>query len=61
MDDPPSAGGTRREPGPLRLGTQEFPPTRPLVMAIVNRTPDSFYQPGITWDEGPRWTGWTPW
>jgi dihydropteroate synthase len=41
-----------REPGPLRLGTQEFPPTRPLVMAIVNRTPDSFYRPGITWDEG---------
>jgi dihydropteroate synthase len=41
-----------REPGPLRLGRQEFPPTRPLVMAIVNRTPDSFYRPGITWDEG---------
>ncbi|HEX4256939.1 MAG TPA: dihydropteroate synthase, partial [Streptosporangiaceae bacterium] len=41
-----------RQPGPLRLGTQEFPPTRPLVMAIVNRTPDSFYRPGITWDEG---------
>ena len=41
-----------REPGPLRLGTQEFPRTRPLVMAIVNRTPDSFYRPGITWDEG---------
>jgi dihydropteroate synthase len=41
-----------REPGPLRLGTQEFPPARPLVMAIVNRTPDSFYRPGITWDEG---------
>ena len=41
-----------RRPGPLRLGTQEFPPTRPLVMAIVNRTPDSFYRPGITWDPG---------
>ncbi len=52
MDDLPPAGGTRREPGPLRLGTREFPPTRPLVMAIVNRTPDSFYRPGITWDEG---------
>ena len=22
-----------------------------LVMAIVNRTPDSFYRPGVTWDE----------
>jgi dihydropteroate synthase len=40
-----------REPGPLRLGKREFGPERRLVMAIVNRTPDSFYQPGITWDE----------
>ncbi|WP_300605000.1 dihydropteroate synthase [Trebonia sp.] len=23
-----------------------------LVMAIVNRTPDSFYRPGVTWDFG---------
>jgi dihydropteroate synthase len=41
-----------REPGPLRLGNREFGPERRLVMAIVNRTPDSFYRPGITWDEG---------
>lgn len=40
-----------REPGPLRLGNGEFGPDRTLVMAIVNRTPDSFYRPGITWDE----------
>jgi dihydropteroate synthase len=40
-----------REPGPLRLGEREFGPERRLVMAIVNRTPDSFYRPGITWDE----------
>ena len=33
-------------------GGREFPPERPLVMAIVNRTPDSFYRPGLTWDEG---------
>ncbi len=39
-----------REPGPLRLGASEFPPARMLVMAIVNRTPDSFYRPGVTWD-----------
>ena len=52
MDDRPTRAGGHREPGPLRLGTQEFPATRPLVMAIVNRTPDSFYRPGITWDEG---------
>jgi dihydropteroate synthase len=45
-----SAG--RRDPGPLRLGKSEFGPHQTLVMAIVNRTPDSFYRPGSTWDEG---------
>ena len=43
------SAGTR-EPGPLRLRKSEFPPARTLIMAIVNRTPDSFYRPGITWD-----------
>jgi dihydropteroate synthase len=41
-----------REPGPLRLGRGEFPPEQRLVMAIVNRTPDSFYRPGVTWGAG---------
>jgi dihydropteroate synthase len=41
-----------REPGVLRLGRHAFAPEQLLVMAIVNRTPDSFYRPGITWDEG---------
>ena len=41
-----------RTPGPLRLGAREFAPGRALVMAVVNRTPDSFYLPGLTWDEG---------
>jgi len=40
-----------REPGPLRLGAREFGPGQRLVMAIVNRTPNSFYRPGVTWDE----------
>jgi dihydropteroate synthase len=40
-----------REPGVLRLGRGEFPPGQRLVMAIVNRTPDSFYRPGLTWDD----------
>ena len=40
-----------RRPGVLRLGASEFPPARRLVMAIVNRTPDSFYRPGSSWDE----------
>jgi dihydropteroate synthase len=40
-----------RPQGPLQLGGQVFPPGRLLVMAIVNRTPDSFFRPGSTWDE----------
>ncbi len=35
----------------LRLGDHSFPPEQPLIMGIVNRTPDSFYRPGLTWDE----------
>jgi len=48
-----------REQGTLRLGRHEFEPHRLLVMAIVNRTPDSFYKPGITWEERRRWSGCT--
>jgi dihydropteroate synthase len=40
-----------RAPGPLKLGAREYPPAQRLVMAIVNRTPDSFFRPGVTWDE----------
>ena len=36
----------------LRLGSRSFPDDQTLVMAIVNRTPDSFYDQGATWDEG---------
>jgi dihydropteroate synthase len=35
----------------LTLGQQSFPPQQRLVMAIVNRTTDSFYDKGATWDE----------
>ncbi len=35
----------------LRLGRHEYAPTDRLVMAIVNRTPDSFYDKGISWAE----------
>jgi dihydropteroate synthase len=35
----------------LTLGGRTFGPGTPLVMAIVNRTPDSFYRPGVTWSE----------
>ncbi|HLV57512.1 MAG TPA: dihydropteroate synthase [Natronosporangium sp.] len=34
--------------GPLRLGGRTFAPHELLVMAIVNRTPDSFYDRGAT-------------
>jgi dihydropteroate synthase len=33
----------------LRLGRREFDDDAMLVMAIVNRTPDSFYDHGATW------------
>ena len=55
MDDLAPAGARAesvRAPGALRLGGHAFTPGQPLVMAIVNRTPDSFYRPGVTWDEG---------
>ena len=35
------------------LGSREFDDRSRLVMAIVNRTPDSFYDRGATWDDGP--------
>ncbi len=40
-----------REQSVLRLGKHIFGPGQLLLMAIVNRTPDSFFQPGDTWDE----------
>ncbi len=36
----------------LRLGRHSFTPDQRLVMGIVNRTPDSFYDRGATWDTG---------
>lgn len=35
----------------LRLGRHRFPADQTLMMAIVNRTPDSFYDQGATWAE----------
>ncbi len=34
---------------PLRLGSRTFPDSALLVMAVVNRTPDSFYDRGATY------------
>ena len=36
----------------LRLGTHSYPDDRLLIMAIVNRTPDSFYDRGATYADG---------
>ena len=33
----------------LRLGRRTFTPDDLLVMAIVNRTPDSFFDKGASW------------
>ena len=37
----------------LRLGQREFGPDDRVVMAIVNRTPDSFYDQGATFEDEP--------
>ena len=37
----------------LRLGQRTFGPDDLVVMAIVNRTPDSFYDRGATFDDAP--------
>jgi dihydropteroate synthase len=37
----------------LRLGTREFGPHESVIMAIVNRTPDSFYDRGATFRDRP--------
>ncbi|AIS00357.1 dihydropteroate synthase [Streptomyces glaucescens] len=37
----------------LRLGRRQFDPHEPVIMAIVNRTPDSFYDQGATFRDEP--------
>jgi dihydropteroate synthase len=37
----------------LRLGGREFDAHEPVIMAIVNRTPDSFYDQGATFRDEP--------
>jgi dihydropteroate synthase len=46
-----AGSGSGREQGVLRLGRRDVAPGQPLLMGVVNRTPDSFYRPGLTWDE----------
>ena len=42
--------------GVLRLGQREFGPHEQVIMAIVNRTPDSFYDQGATFQDEPALT-----
>jgi len=42
---------TGRGTPPLRLGPRVFDPTKLAIMAIVNRTPDSFFDRGATFTE----------
>jgi dihydropteroate synthase len=44
--EPPAAGRT------LRLGSREWPPGSFGIMAVINRTPDSFFDQGTTYDLG---------
>ncbi|MFF4867115.1 dihydropteroate synthase [Streptomyces sp. NPDC002405] len=37
----------------LRLGRREFDAHEPVIMAIINRTPDSFYDQGSTFRDEP--------
>src|SRR3954464_10341540 len=53
-----SSASTATSPGivscvPLKLGRRTYDDTALLVMAIVNRTPDSFYDRGATYDDAP--------
>jgi dihydropteroate synthase len=45
------AGGESDEQVNLKLGKHGFAADATLIMAIVNRTPDSFYDRGATWAE----------
>jgi dihydropteroate synthase len=47
----PSVGTGSPPPRPLRLGKRTFERTELVIMAIVNRTPDSFYDKGATFAE----------
>ena len=51
MSDPKMSDDAPRAQGMLRLRASSFPPGQPLIMGIVNRTPDSFFRPGLTWNE----------
>src|SRR3712207_1263389 len=46
----PPHGATARGAGLLRLGSLSVPDGALVVMAIVNRTPDSFYDHGATYE-----------
>lgn len=61
MTEPPAAPGATALPGAalppmtgrtLRLGSRAWPPGSFAIMAVINRTPDSFYDRGATYGFG---------
>jgi dihydropteroate synthase len=48
-----SAVKKERTLAPLRIGPREFGDDELVIMAIVNRTPDSFFDKGATFDDEP--------
>ena len=52
MPAAPDPAALRPAGGVLRLGAASFGPDEPVVMAIVNRTPDSFFDRGRTYALG---------
>ena len=49
--DAAPAAGTARAQGELKLGGRTFGPDERVIMAIINRTPDSFYDRGAHYAE----------
>jgi dihydropteroate synthase len=51
VHETPAAHEPAPAPGPLRLGRRVFGPDELVVMAVVNRTPDSFFDQGSYVDD----------
>ena len=49
---PAAPSGQAAAPRTLRLGSREWPPGSFGIMAVINRTPDSFYGQGATYELG---------
>jgi dihydropteroate synthase len=50
--EPPAPPAGPAAPRTLRLGSREWPPGSFGIMAVINRTPDSFFDHGAAYDLG---------